>query len=124
MSEAITIREVHGAVVAHEKLDDTRFDTVCRTMNRVETAIADHAKASAELSERTSHRMHERMDGLVASITKLDDKLESVQGALNTRINSVESGSNGRINGIVWGGLILFATAAGWLAIQIIGSLQ
>ena len=113
MSDIISIREVQKALDSHETLDDTRFDTVCKTMDRVEAAIIDHAKSSAALSERTSVRTHERMDGIVASIAKVADSVDAVSDALHKRIN-----------GILWSALLAAVSAAAWMASQIFEALK
>lgn len=121
MNDSVTLREVQKALESQEKLYDTRFDTICKSMDRVEQAIADHAKTSLELNERISTRAHERMDKIVSSITKVNDKLDDVQNVLNNRISVVESESHTRINKLIWGTLMAVMATSGWLVVKVFG---
>ena len=120
---------------AHEKLDDTRFDTVCQTMTRIECAIVDHAKSSADTLDKMNVRTHARIDLIVASISKLTDYVGAVKDDVHDLKTSMISGDsavkedlNKRISSTKdW--IIGFAIAAalplmGWMALQIYEGLK
>lgn len=120
---------------AHEVLDNTRFDTVCQTMTRIECAIVDHAKASADTMDKMNQRTHVRIDGLVTSITKLTDYVGAVKDDVQELKTSMISGDSAVKEDLHkrmssnkdW--MIGFAIAVtlplmGWMALQIYEGLR
>ena len=79
---------------AHEVLDNTRFDTVCQTMTRIECAIVDHAKTSADTLDKMNVRTHARIDQIVTSITKLTDYVGTVKDDVHELKTSMVSGDS------------------------------
>ena len=120
---------------AHEVLDNTRFDTVCQTMTRIECAIVDHAKTSADTLDKMNQRTHTRIDGLVTSISKLIDHVGGVKDDVHELKTSMISGDfavkedlNKRISStkdwiigcVIAAGLPLM----GWMALEIYEGLK
>ena len=120
---------------AHEKLDDTRFETVCQTMTRVEAAIVDHAKASADTLDKMNVRTHARMDQVVASISKLTDYVGTVKDDVHELKTSMIRGDsavkedlNNRISStrdwIMGGAIAMGLPLMAWMALQIYEGLK
>lgn len=103
---AVTLGELREAQKAHAILDDVRFASTNESNLRIELAIADHARNSAELSERTNVRTHERIDKLVESIDKFSSDLHS------------------RINGLLLSIILVTMPVIGWLVIQVYNGIK
>ena len=104
----ITIGEIGVKLDGHIALDGVRFEEVSRSLARVEVAILDHAKTAVETADRQNTRTHERMDGIVASISKVADKFDDGNKELHSRINS-----------LLWSLLVLTFPVMGWLVVQL-----
>ena len=120
---------------AHEVLDNARFDTVCQTMTRIESAIVEHAKTSADTLDKMNVRTHARIDQIVASISKLTDYVGSVKDDVHELKTSMISGDfavkedlNRRISSTkdwIIGCVIAAALPLmGWMALQIYEGLK
>ena len=107
-----TASAAHTRLDYHELLDSERFNVVSSAIARFETALTAHAKDTSLLNENTMRRNHERMDGIVASITKATDVFRTVTDELH-----------GRINAILWGAIAVLLTLLGWMAVQIFESI-
>lgn len=131
MSDVVTLREVYKAHETHEKRDDDRFAgvneamaihekrtddrfaSISLTAGRIEAAILEHAKATAAFGERSSVRMHERIDKISAVIEKGNDNADMVSADLHKRIN-----------GMLWAVVIGAVSVAGWAGTKILEHIQ
>lgn len=131
---------------AHEMLDNTRFDTVCQTMTRIESAIVDHAKTSADTLDKMNVRTHDtldkmnvrthaRMDQIVMSISKLTDNVGALKDDVNELKTSMVSGDSAvkedlhkRISSnkdwIIGCAIAVALPLMGWMALQLYEGLK
>lgn len=140
MMSEVTLGEVLAELRGHVSVDQAEFAAIKAShaattsgMARIETAIVDHAKASAETLDRMNTRTHARMDGIVASIVKLADNQGEIKDALHAAIVAMTKGDadadnamNKKISAtkewILGGAVMLSLPVIGWLAVELWGT--
>ena len=139
MSEA-TLGEISANLDGHIKVDEVQFLAVTKGIDRIETAIVDHAKSSsttmdklADMIDKVNVRTHARMDGIVASIAKLADGQAEIKDNMHTAIVAmtkadadVDSRLNKRISSTkdwIMGGFVIGSLPViGWMAVELWGT--
>lgn len=134
MSES-TLDGIAAQLGGHINLDDVRFSAVSASLARVEAAIADHARTSADTLDKMNMRTHTRMDGIVASIVKLSEASASIKDELHTSIADVakvnadaKEALNDKISAIknwAMGGVIAIGIPiVGWALLEVYAGLK
>ena len=132
MSEA-TLGEISANLDGHIKVDEVQFLAVTKGIDRIETAIVDHAKASADTLDKMNTRTHARIDGIVASIVKLADGQAEIKDSLYTAVVAMTKGdadvradANKRISStkewIMGGFIVASLPVIAWLAVELWGT--
>ena len=125
-----TVEEMLVKLDGHIKHDELSLSHVALSLIRIETAVADHAKISADTLDKMNVRTHARIDSLVTSITKLADSHAALKDDLHEAVISltknnedVKSDLHKRISGAkdwwLTGALAIAIPVIGWLVMML-----
>ena len=113
------VEALAARIEGHEKLDDSRFDTVTTAVANMAQSLRDHAVISkagtdslAVSIEKMGTRLHERLDGVNLAIAKVDEKAQAISKETDVRMDK-----------ILWYVLSVAIGMVGWMAVQLYGSL-
>ena len=113
------IEALAAKIEGHERLDDSRFNSVTAAVAGMAQSLRDHAVAtksgtdSLVLSiEKMGTRLHERLDGVNIAIAKVDEKAQAISKETDVRMDK-----------ILWYVLSVAIGMVGWMAVQLYSSL-
>ena len=103
----------------HERLDDSRFNSVTTAVASMAQSLRDHAVMSkagtdslALSIEKMGIRLHERLDGVNVAIAKVDEKAQAISKETDVRMDK-----------ILWYVLSVAIGMVGWMAVQLYSGL-
>lgn len=103
----------------HERLDDSRFNSVTAAVASMAQSLRDHAVMSkagtdslALSIEKMGIRLHERLDGVNVAIAKVDEKAQAISKETDVRMDK-----------LLWYVLSVAIGMVGWMAVQLYSGL-
>lgn len=113
------VEALAARIEGHEKLDNSRFDTVTTAVANMAQSLRDHAVMSkagtdslALSIEKMGIRLHERLDGVNVAIAKVDEKAQAISKETDVRMDK-----------LLWYVLSVAIGMVGWMAVQLYSGL-